>query len=244
MPSRTVAFVKFFTEEAHADQFLKGSLFMRKLRYFQRLEASEADDGRPDAHEGVVGWHQPDQTELTISFPGFDPIKITGADLASPVAITRNVYSDMHIFCMSTVRMPDPAELSGDADEIKTQMLAGLRLDEQCLRFGPHAVVVDAGRFLARLREALGGLGHWYRADAVKYYDRNTFNGGFCDEQAPFQKQDQFEYQQEYRICLLTSVSGDEPMVFEVGDLSSFAVKMRSEDVNGGFRLSLKTPTP
>lgn len=149
MPSRTAAFVKFFTEEAHADQFLRGSLFMRKLGYFQRLEALEKGDGRPDAHEGVVSWHQPDRTELTINFEGFEPIKITGADLAGPVAITRNIYSDLYVFCMSTVRILDPAELSGGHEEIEAQMRAGLRLDDRCLQFGPHAVVVDAVKFLA-----------------------------------------------------------------------------------------------
>ncbi|UIY45750.1 hypothetical protein [Methylobacterium radiotolerans] len=128
---------------------------MRKLRYFQRLEALETDDGRPDAHEGVASWHQPDRTELTINFEGFDPIKITGADLAAPVAITRKIYSNLYVFCMSTVRMLDPAELSGDHEEIETQMQAGLRLDDRCLQFGPHAVVVDASKFLNLLRKAL-----------------------------------------------------------------------------------------
>jgi hypothetical protein len=155
MPSRIAAFVKFFSEEAHADQFLKGRIFMRKLRYFQQLETLEAGDGRPDAHEGVISWHQPDRTELTISFEGLNPIKITGDSLAGPVAIRRDIYSEMHVFCMSAVRILDPADLAGDHDQFEAQMQAGAQTDDRCLRFGPHAVVVDASRFLARLRSGL-----------------------------------------------------------------------------------------
>jgi hypothetical protein len=74
--SKVVAFVKFFSDESHADQFIKGILYMRRLRYFQRLEAPENDDGRADAHEAPVSWHQPDRIELVLDFPGFEPIKI------------------------------------------------------------------------------------------------------------------------------------------------------------------------
>lgn len=244
MPSRPVAFVKFFSEEAHADQFLRGNLFMRKLRYFQDLEALEEGDGRPDPHEGVVSWHQPDRTELTISFEGFEPIKITGIDLAGPVAITRKIYADMHVFCMSAMHMLDPTELSGDHDEVKAQMQAGLRLDDRCLRFGPYAVVVDKSRFLAQLRKALKDTDNWYRADLVEYYDAETFHGDFEIEAAPFMKQSQFGYQNEYRVCLFGTGSGDDPIAFEIGDISSFALKMRSEDVNGSPKVTLRRRAP
>lgn len=242
MPSRTAAFVKFFTEEEHADQFLRGSLFMRKLGYFQRLEAAETGDGRPDAHEGVVSWHQPDRTELTINFEGFDPIKITKADLAGPVAITRTVYSDLYVFCMSTMRILDPAELSEEHEEIEEQMRVGLRLDQRCLHFGPHAVVVDANKFITQLCRALEGTSHWYKADRVEYYEAETFHGDFETEVAPFRKQMPFAYQNEYRVCLLTAEAGNEPMIFEIGDISGFAIKTRSEDVNGSFKLTLNRP--
>jgi hypothetical protein len=43
--SKVIAFVKFCREESHADQFISGSLHMNRLRYFQKLEASEKDDG-------------------------------------------------------------------------------------------------------------------------------------------------------------------------------------------------------
>jgi hypothetical protein len=63
-------------EESHADQFIKGLLYMKRLRYFQQLEASEKSDGRPDAREAIVSWHQPDRTELILTFPGVEPLKL------------------------------------------------------------------------------------------------------------------------------------------------------------------------
>jgi hypothetical protein len=152
--SQVAAFVKFFSEESHADQFIRGGLYVRKLRYFQQLERSKTDDDRPDAHEAVVAWHQPDRVELTIEFAGFDPINIGQSDLAGPVSISRNFYSDMHLFCMSTLSLPDPALLEGDRSEVEAQMQAAFQVDNRCLRFGPHAVLVRRQQFLTRLRKS------------------------------------------------------------------------------------------
>lgn len=243
MPSRTAAFVKFFSEEAHADQFLRGGLFMQKLRYFQRLEAQEVDDGRPDAREGVVSVHQPANTELTIQFDGMEPLKITEADLAGPVVVTRNVYSDMNVFCMSTLRIPDVSGLRGSIDDIQAQVEDLTRLDDRCLAFGPHAVVVDAANFVGRLRSVLPGLGHWFRAGAVEYYDEATFHGSFAEEQAPFMKQNPFSYQKEFRICLLRPDPSDELFILDIGDISAFALKMGSGAVNSALRVTPRSST-
>jgi hypothetical protein len=85
---RMFALVKFCREESHADQFIKGLLYMNRLRYFQQLEASEKRDGRSYAREAIVSWHQPDRTELILTFPGVEPIKLDKKDLAAPVAVT------------------------------------------------------------------------------------------------------------------------------------------------------------
>lgn len=239
---RSVAFVKFFDEEDYADQFLRGHLFMRKLRFFQQLEAGEIDDGRPDAHEGVVSVHQPAHTELTIQFEGREPLKITGADLAGPVIISRDVYSDMHVFCMSTLRIPDDAPVSGSAEEQQAQIHDLVRLDDRCLNFGAHAVVVDAALFVRRLREVLSKQEHWFRAAAVEYYDEATFHGSFAEQQAPFMKQAPFAYQKEYRVCLLRPDPGNAPFVLDIGDLSAFALKMPSNTVNSAMRVVPRRP--
>ena len=240
--SKVFALVKFFSDECHADQFIKGSLYMRRLRYFQQLESPENDDGRSDAHEAVASWHQPDRIELEFNFPGFKPIKIGKNDLAGPLAITRNFYSDMHLFCMSALSILDPALMEGDHEEIQAKLQAAFQVDERCLAFGRHAVIVSAENFLPQLRQSLEPCEHWFKADMVEYYDEKIFHGDFSEQDAPFRKQSRFAYQKEFRVCLQTPTPGDKPRTFEVGDMSAFAIKVRSADINAALKLTLKAP--
>jgi hypothetical protein len=238
--SKVVALVKFFDDENHADQFIKGLLYMRRMRYFQQLEASENDDGRSDAHEAVVSWHQPDRIELVLHFHGFDPITIGKNDLAGPLAITRDFYSEMHLFCMTALSIPDPAFLQGDRDEVQAKLQAAFQIDPRCLNFGPHAVIVRPDQFMTHLRQSLERCNYWCRAGMVDYYDERTFHGDFAPENVPFMKQSRFAYQRVFRVCLQAPAAGDEPLTFEVGDMSAFAVKIRSADINASLRLTLQ----
>jgi hypothetical protein len=240
--SNVVAFVKFFRDEGHADHFIKGSLYMRRLRYFQQLEAPENDDGRADAHEATVAWHQPDRTELVLEFSGLEPIRIGKDDLAGPVSVTRNFYSEMHLFCLTTLSIPDPSLLQGNHDEVQAKLQAAIHLDERCLNFGPHAVIVSAEKLLPHLRQSLGRCNHWSNAGMVDYYDEATFHGEFALEDVPFRKQSRFAYQKEFRVCLQTPTAGDDPLALEIGDMSAFAIKVRSVDVNASVKVKLKQP--
>lgn len=244
MRSKIVGFVKFFSEEAHADQFIASKLFMRRLRYFQQLENEDEDDGRPDATEAVVSWHQPDRVELTLNFPGFDPITIGKDDLAGPMAVTRHFYADMHVFCLTALSILNPALLQGGHDDILAQLQAAFRVDDRCLDFGPYAVLVTYKPFITQLRKALEGCEHWYNADLVIYYDEKTFHGTFDETKVPFMKQSRFAYQNEYRICMQTPTAGDDPLIFEIGDMSSFAHKIWSADLNARLQVTLKYPSP
>src|ERR1700722_16937402 len=171
---RMFALVKLFREKIHADQFIKGLLYMNRLRYFQQLESSEKNDGRPDAREAIVSWHQPDRTELILTFPGVEPLKIGKKDLAAPFAVTRPFYSDVHLYCMTALTIPDPALLPGTHDEVQAKLEAAIQLDARCLDFGPHAVVVPADKFLPHLGRSLERCEHWFRDDMVEYYDEST----------------------------------------------------------------------
>jgi hypothetical protein len=237
------ALVKFCREESHADQFIKGLLYMNRLRYFQQLEASEKSDGRPDAREAIVSWHQPDCTELILTFPGVEPLKLDKKDLAAPVAVTRPFYSDMHLFCMTALTVPDPALLQGTHDEVQAQLQAAIQIDARCLDFGPHAVVVPTDKFLPQLRRSLERCEHWYRDEMVEYYDESTFHGEFAAKDVPFRKQSSFAYQKEYRVCLQTPTAGNDAVTFEIGDMSSFAIKTRSADVIASLKVTLKEPS-
>ena len=98
-------------------------------------------------------------------------------------------------------------------------------------------------KFLLQLRESLERCDHWFKADMVEYYDETTFHGDFALEDVPFRKQMRFAHQKEYRVCLQTSTTGDEPLTFEIGDISAFAIKVRSADINSSLKLTLKNPS-
>ena len=76
----------------------------------------------------------------------------------------------------------------------------------------------------------------------VKYYDETTFHGDFSEQDVPFRKQSRFAYQKEFRVCLQTPTVGDEPLIFEIGDMSAFAIKARSADINAALKVTLKAP--
>lgn len=91
-------FIKFFTEETHADQFIAGNLYMNTLSYFKTLE-NEGDNGRPDSTEAVAHWWQPDDILVKLQLPGIGETKISKKDLAAPVSISFDYHNYVHIFC-------------------------------------------------------------------------------------------------------------------------------------------------
>ena len=237
--SRVQFFIKFFGEETHAEQFLDGKLYMRKLKYFQNLESRHEGDGRPDANEGVVAWHQPDRVLLEIDIPGIGKIKLGPADLGGPVSISKYVYSEMHVFCMTALSITDPSKMTGDRIQIEAQLQNQINLDARCIDFGPYAVLIKPAPFIKLLRNALRNSGNWYRAERVQYYDEKSFHGEFTEQEVPFRKQSGFSYQKEYRVCMLRDESTDDAVTLEIGSIREFAVMMPSSEVNSRLVIRL-----
>lgn len=245
-------FVKFFTEESHADLFIKGSLYLRRLSYFKNVE-SECDDGRSDMTEAVSMWLQPDDIVMDLSVPALGlHARITKADLAGPVSFQSNDFDNSHIFCLYAVYTDKFVGTDGEAKfvgmhgninltesdvaELRRQLL----IDDRCLKFGRFAVIVYAVRFIERLKKALQYNGQWFRGKLVEYYDDETFHGEVEPREIPFKKQKRFSYQREFRICVRTNMEGDDPISIEVGDISDICGKTESSQLNDAFTLSLK----
>lgn len=250
-------FVKFFTEESHADQFTKGSLYLRQLSYFKNVE-SECDDGRSDTTEAVSMWWQPDDIVLDLSVPALGlHTRITKADLAGPVSVQSNDFDNSHIYCLHAiytdklvsedggtkfVGVDGATNLTeGDIAELRKQLL----IDDRCLKFGEFAVIVMATPFLERLKKALISDGRRFRGKLVEYYDDETFHGEIEPREIPFRKQKKFSYQREFRVCIQTNTEGNSPLMIEIGDISDICGKIGSSQLNDAFSLSLKpNPSP
>jgi hypothetical protein len=234
-------FIKFFTEETHADQFVAGDLYMNTLSHFKKLE-SVSDDGRPDVTEGIANWWQPHDILMKFSAPGIGETEITSRDLAAPVSMSFTYHEYVHIFCLYTVHTIGFKFINGkidcttsEADELRRQ----LRIDERCLRFGKYAVIIRPADFVARVQQVLKGHGRKFAHGLVQYYDESTFHGTIPRNEIPFKKQKRFSYQQEFRICVYPKIMHNAPITLNIGNISNMCGKMLSSQLNS--QLAFKT---
>jgi hypothetical protein len=232
-------FIKFFTEEAHADQFIAGNLYMNTLSHFKKLE-SESDDGRPDSTEAISHWWQPTDILMKLRVPGIGETEISSKDLAAPVSMSFTYHDYMHIFCLYTVHTTgfriDGGKIERPGDRVE-ELRRQLWIDERCQNFGKYAVVIRPDLFLARVREALKGRKFAYRL--VQYYDESTFHGTIPRKDIPFRKQKRFSYQQEFRICVYPKIMHNSPITINIGNISNATGKMLSSQLNS--QLDVKT---
>ncbi len=232
-------FIKFFTEEIHADQFIAGNLYMNTMSYFKTLE-NESDSGRPDSTEAIAHWWQPDDILVKFQLPGFGETKISKKDLAAPVSISFDYHNYVHVFCLYAIHTNGFRINDGkiDCTENRVEELRQqLRIDERCQRFGKYAVIIRPDLFLAQVREVLKGREFAYRL--VQYYDETTFHGMIPPRDIPFRKQKRFTYQQEFRICVYPKIVHNSPITINIGNISNMTGKVLSSQLNS--QLVLKT---
>jgi hypothetical protein len=230
-------FIKFFEEERYADEFIAGKLYLNRLSYFRKLESR--DDGRPDTHEAVAMWWQPQGMRVT--FANFPELEITDKDLAGPISIAFDFHDNLHIYCLYSVQTPSDLLKDGKIDCTADQAMElqkQLVIDDRCLRFGKFAVIISAVPFLDRLKLALGR--YRYRAKSVEYYDDEMFHGEIKREDIPFNKQKRFKYQREFRISINTGTKGNSPLRVDIGSIKHITAKIDSSRLNALLELKLE----
>lgn len=233
--------VRFFDKEEHADQFMKGQLYLRRLRYYKRLEAYR--DGRADYAEAPAGWLQ--KHDVRIEFHDHPELNIQPENLAGPVLLSFDYHNDLHILCMTAIHTGEfdfDCESGlildeGDEDKLRKQ----LEIDSRCFEMGSFAVMARGLDFILRARTAIETRGHTCESALVNYFDPTTFHGRFPSlSSQPFRKRNTFSYQNEYRFCVNTHAKGDDVLCIEIGDISDFAAKMPAEAVNTVYQLHLE----
>ena len=222
-------FIKFFECEEYADKFLKGQLHLNRLARFRVIEEA-GTDGRDDQTEAVAIWIQPDDVIMELNIPGIGNTTITKADLAAPISLGSTVYDYHHILCMYAVYTSGFKPSEGGRFEPNHEQVAEFRrqisVDERCIKMGPFAVVFPARPFLIQVREAALRDRLRIRGKLVKYYDDETFNGEIPEKDIPFHKQKRFSYQKEFRICIEPRTIGNDPLVFDIGEIGNYASKI------------------
>ena len=137
---------KFFDNEIHAKEFVRGRVYANTLAAFKVLEGTD-DSGRADRHEGTVAWLQPGRGWLEIN--GMD---ITD-DLAGPTQLQKSWLDHLHVFCLHAAHSGslDLAKVSNEnIEELRQQLI----IPDECLALGKHAVVVKNIPLFIRRMEA------------------------------------------------------------------------------------------
>jgi hypothetical protein len=239
-------FIKFCTEESHADQFMAGGLYLNTLGYFKERE-SQSCDGRMDSTEAVAVWWQADDLVMKLSVPGKGDTEITKKDLAGPISMSFGHHNNLHLLCLYALdstgfeRLNEKTDYAPeDADKRRRQ----LRIDARCFKLGKFAVVFHAVPFLDQLREALKGQGYMARGKLVEYYDDEVFHGEIPMADIPFRKQKRFSYQREFRLCVEPRTQQNSAITINIGDISHISAKVDSCRLSGHFELRPEPTRP
>lgn len=238
-------FIKFFTEVEHAEMFMDGNVYMNRLSFFKALEAS-SDDWRSDRNEAISHWWQPDDAIIKLNFPGFPELIINKDDMAGPVSMAFEAHDHLHVFCMYAMSTIGFECIKGKIDygpDDAVELTKQLSIDERCFKFGEHAVIVPAVKFIERAEAALTRAKINARLGAVEYFDGATFHGSASEMTIPFRKLKEFSFQNEFRICLDTQTRGVNPYTLSLGDLRDCSVLVRSAELNKLFRIDSITET-
>ncbi|MFZ3193994.1 MAG: hypothetical protein WA154_12415, partial [Moraxellaceae bacterium] len=191
---RIYCFLKTFSENQHAQQFLDGSLYMNSLDYFIQLEDGDGSD-RGDQHEAVSCWLQPQDIDIELN-----GMKINSADLAAPVFIRYDSQLKKRIFCMHA------SHVGGDAPaifETPEDFEEQLKIPTKNISLGQYSVLItDVKEFLDRVKVAAVQKNFSLQAGLVRYYDSGVSHENFSENTITFRKQSRFSHQREYRITL------------------------------------------
>ena len=235
--------VKIYSEKEHADKFLRGEMFARRLSWFRGLKG---EDGRSDEYEGASVLPKDgfildlEARDLSSGEVAKIP-RITGDDLVDPSIMRFKALNNIHLFCMYAFHGNDfqQTEASSIADYKEH-----LQLDERCLKLGAYTVgITDATEFIKRVDNAIAQRGFKHGRMLVKYYDPNV--GISVDPFSPnviFLKRQDQSYQREYRIAIHTGTTGCNPITLNIGAIHDIAFLMNTDDINCTLDIETRPP--
>lgn len=246
MGARIYLLIKVFDKEEYADEFIKtGKMFCKTIKQFREIEG---DVARGDRYEGVSEWHQPGGISLTISYKTSDgkekSMPITG--LAGPLIIQNLVHDSLNAYCMYAITAPEFNE-SFETEEqrlravekINAMLKAHTVVDDDMLSLGEHAVViVKVHEFIDKVTEAAKAKGYSSWKGLVKYFDPETFSGGFGEVESVFMKRNIYSYQKEFRFVFDSDTPEGEKFI-HAGSLEGIALKLKTSEINTKIEMKL-----
>ncbi|MFT9359638.1 hypothetical protein [Acetobacter okinawensis] len=232
-------FIRFFSEEKYADDFVKGNLYLNTLGYFKGIEQA---DGRGDPYEGVSHWIQPKDIGLfKLEASNGMNIEMSGSNFSAPLMIQPSYLDKANIFCLyayGSYLLPKIDKRTAVWSEYEAMTHELFKISEKCRDFGDWAVVIQPRKFMEKIYSNLKFSNREAKFGLVQYYEDSMFSGEFPIIESPFKKQKRFEYQREFRICVYPDNPEfhiARPISLNIGDLSSFTCKTTTEHVIKDF---------
>ena len=226
---------KFFGDEQHAEQFLRGSIYANRLAYFRNLEG---EGNRADAYEGV-GLMRGD-IELSVSINGSqtERIVVPERELAGPIEVrmdwTEHVTCSA---CMLRIVATTATYLLAGLTSFKKEQI---EIPKECLDFGEHAVLITkVPQFVERVKNAVRETEeHGLVGRLVRYSNEPSIDVTGVD--TIFHKRESYRNQREYRFAVFTGSDICDPLILETGDLSDIAIRCNSAEINEEIQISFQ----
>ncbi len=228
MPSIVYAFIKVFSNEDHREQFLNGSLYMNKLKYFIKHE-NQNTDGRNDPFESIIACLQPERTTIY-----FGKTVIPPSNLVAPVVIRSNKNDNTNVLCLISIDNNGFEQLTvKNIEQFKTSLV----LDNKIRALGEYAaVIIDPNEFLARVDKTVEKKYHMQRG-FVKYYDFLEYSNRFPEDKILFYKRIEYSYQKEYRIAIDCENKTNEVFRLEIGNIRDICQVTKTSEINNKLQV-------
>ncbi len=235
-------FVKIYEKEEHADDFVRGSLFANRLRYFKQIENR---DGRGDKYEGAI---VPKLDGLCFTLSCTDThtgevteIIIPKDDFAGPPIILPRWFDHINLFCMYSGHSGGTEKISADNLQcLKKQ----LEIPEDCTKLGRYAVLIkNPKEFIRRVR--FGAKREKYRIcwRLVRYYDPEVGTPRLESSlDSIFSKSKGYEYQREFRFAIDNGSEGRNHIILDIGEIDDITMCMDSREINRQIDIRIKRP--
>lgn len=228
MAKRILAFVRFFKEEAHRAMFLRGELYMNRLKFFKQFE-EKAEGNIGDKHEAVTHWLQPNEVMVSIGDPKTgEMIKLEG--ISAPIPVQYLMFDEYHVYCLFAVYFNEDDRFES-LEDLKQQILPDGRAGD----LGDYCSITEAEPFIQRLDKVLlddPETGVNAGRGLVEYFDPKTFSGSFIDQEAIMRKKSCFAHQREYRIFTYNGTKGTDSRVLKIGDLSDITFNCHKSELS------------
>lgn len=180
---------------------------MNTLEYYRALEAH---DERRDVNEGAERVLNRRGGTLRLKNPENGALEEVAQVTYSRIRVLNSNLQNLNIFCSYYLKSDMPIKNLGVAISERAQ-----------IGFGQYAVIViDAGEFVTRVKQAAVKKGYRHFRGLVEYVDFSQED----IEVGSFVKDQVFAHQNELRIAVHTGENGGSPLKLEIGCLKDIAV--------------------